>query len=77
MSNITDRRETLKPCSHCGQSRLKMLVENEEWCIARVACQAHRCGALGPWVELADYDTIADAREAAAELWNTRADSSQ
>jgi NAD-dependent DNA ligase len=64
---------SLDPCPFCGQDvRLKLLVENEEWCIARVSCQAHKCGALGPWVELEDFPTVAAAREEAVRLWNTR-----
>lgn len=62
--------EELVACPFCAQTRVKMLVDNEEWCIARVGCQAHRCGALGPWVELSEFETVADARAKAAELWN-------
>lgn len=64
--------QALSNCPFCKQDRVKMLVEQEEWMCARVSCQAHKCGALGPWVELEDFPTVADAMAKAAELWNAR-----
>src|SRR5205814_732281 len=34
----------LSNCAFCGQSRVKLLVDQEEWDAARVSCDAHRCG---------------------------------
>ena len=62
--------QKLNKCPFCSQGRVQMLVDQEEWEMARVACRAHRCGALGPYVELAHYATVADAKAEAARLWN-------
>jgi hypothetical protein len=62
----------MKACPYCGHERLKLLVNEEEWNAARVSCQAHKCGALGPWVELEDFPTVEEAKIEAVRLWNTR-----
>jgi hypothetical protein len=64
----------LEPCPFCGQSvRVRMRVDQEEWDAARVACDSHKCGALGPWVDLGDFETVSDAVSEAALRWNARA----
>jgi Lar family restriction alleviation protein len=63
MSNITDRRETLKPCPFCGSEETALSEPPVPWL---VICE--ECGAEGPY---------ADKRKGAVGAWNTRADSSQ
>jgi hypothetical protein len=72
---MTETTPKLKACPFCQHENVKMLVDRDEWEMARVSCPAHRCGALGPWVELSNHETVAEARNEAARLWNDRASS--
>ena len=74
MSDITDRRETLKPCPFCGTD-MQRWIEVEDsgpdgsW-TARLTCA--ECDADGPpakdW-----HETRHQAEEAAVDAWNVRA----
>jgi hypothetical protein len=61
----------LKACPFCGSSETEVIVDDEEWQIARVECRNPGCRASGPHLQLGDFRGIGE-RQTAIGLWNTR-----
>jgi hypothetical protein len=49
-----------------------LIVDDEEWEIARVECRRMTCRASGPHVDLGDFLSVDEAKEAAVDAWNLR-----
>jgi hypothetical protein len=80
MSNITDRRETLKPCPFCGGNPAletrDVEPQGDPWYGKKnetfVLCECGACLFDGMF-----HEGFCDPETRAVAAWNTRADSSQ
>ena len=66
---MTNSNDALRACPFCGDSAA-MEVDEDEFEIARGICG--NCGACGPFVDLSEYSSIAEAKDAAGAAWNRR-----
>lgn len=62
----------MNPCPFCGSLAAELIVDEDEWEIARVECRRMACRASGPHVNLGDFLNLDEAREAAVDGWNMR-----
>lgn len=66
---MTTNPNAMEPCPWC-EGAAAIETDDEELDVSRGICT--KCGACGPFVDLADFPTVKRAKAKAAELWNTR-----